>query len=93
MAKEKEKEKKEKKMKTGELKGMPERSALGVKASDWLNIKDEIARNQDELKECAEELCKMFNDSGEDMINIDGRVVKHRTVPAKDELRIVETSD
>lgn len=74
----------------GELKGMPERTELGGKAVEYLNVKDELQKDKDSLAKCAEELVKLFVAENKTIINIHGRVVRYKHV-TQDQISVTET--
>jgi len=77
------------KKKEEEFDGMPERSELGEKAFDFLEIKDGIEKDQEKLKKCGEELLELFKKEGKTMISIRGRCIKKEHIN-QDKIKVLD---
>ena len=77
------------KQKQKELPGMPERTALGKKAMEFLNVKDEIEQGQENLSAIKEALVVEFKKADLKTITVAGHIVSY----SHDEKDIVRSKD
>lgn len=84
--------KEKKKDAQGEFKGLPQRSGLAKKAAEYLDLKDEMARDKKNMEGCVDELVVLFVKEDKDQIIIQGRVVKYKHV-VKDQITVLDMTN